>query len=308
MKHCDILLRVVFRCLKGVINSSLIRCLLGLISNAALGSASLAGEKPPKSPLLESIRVPIEFNAFPASKWAPTSIDPDARHDRIPFNIKLKPAIPFPLNQDWTLLTYTVLRFSSIPWGSLGVEYSPDGIPFTSWTQDNRFGLAVVNPTAVFVPHLSRDFVVGIGPSVSAPVGKTPLSDRIWTIGPAVFVSWKTGPWRLGARIHNMFSFAGDEANDNVNLFIIRGKFVYQLHKDWFLVSAPIITNDWNHPDGKGWMLPVGGGIGRIFQLGQSRASFSVQAYYNLLQPDLLGEQLTGDWSIRTDLNFMIPK
>ena len=58
-----------------------------------------------QNPVLNTIRVPFEWNAVPDTQWAPNSLDPSARHDRTLFDFKVKPVIPFKLNDDWSILT-----------------------------------------------------------------------------------------------------------------------------------------------------------------------------------------------------------
>ena len=54
------------------------------------------------------------------------------------------------------------------------------------------------------------------------------------------------------------------------------------------------------HPDGDGWTVPVGGGLGYAFRLADQPMQISVEAYYNAIKPSFAGEDLLGDWTIRT--------
>ena len=42
----------------------------------------------------------------------------------------------------------------------------------------------------------------------------------------------------------------------------------YNLDKGWYLSSSPIITANWKASNGNVWVVPVGGGVGRVFRLG----------------------------------------
>src|SRR5262245_22315476 len=70
----------------------------------------------------------------------------------------------------------------------------------------------------------------------------------------------------------------------------------------WYLVTAPIITANWLAAPGQQWTVPLGGGIGRIFKLGDQPVSANVQAYYNVERP-------TGasTWQLRTTLSLLFP-
>ena len=259
--------------------------------------------------MLDSIRIPIEFNAFSDTQWAPRSVDPDARHNRNYFSFKVKPFVPIKLNDYWTILNYTVFNFSSLPWGDPVVSLSPAGVPVLSgWRETSRTGLSSISPTFALSPNTGPNLVVGVGPSLSAPVGKYPLSSEQWSIGPALFAAFQQGRWLVGARVHNMWSFAGNQELNSVNLLIVRPRVQYALNKNWFLISSPLITNDWTKPSGKGWLFPIGGGIGRSFRMGSTRVNASVQAYYNATRPSTMDEQLLGEWNVRTEFNIIIPK
>ena len=88
---------------------------------------------------------------------------------------------------------------------------------------------------------------------------------------------------------------------------VVRGLLRYQLNPDWYLISSPIIAADWTQSDGKGWVVPVGGGVGRSFRLAGQPMQVSVEGYYNAVKPQVLGEELLGDWTIRTQWQILFP-
>lgn len=49
--------------------------------------------------------------------------------------------------------------------------------------------------------------------------------------------------------------------------------------------------------------MPVGGGVGRLFRLGGQPINASLQAYANVLKPDLFG-----DVTIRAQIQFLFPQ
>ena len=274
-----------------------------------VGSEMCIRDRNKTNKMLENIRIPIEFNSFPDTQWAPRNVDPYARHNRNYFSLKVKPFIPIKLNNTWTLLNYTVLNFISRPWSEPVISMSPAGVPFLSgWNPTTRTGLSSISPTFVLSPNTGPNLVLGIGSSLSAPIGKYPLSTEQWSIGPALFTAFQQDRWVVAARVHNMWSFAGNQEQSSLNLLIVRPRVQYALNKNWFLVSSPLITNDWTKPIGKGWLFPLGGGIGRRFRMGLTRINASIQAYYNAKRPSTMEEQLLGEWNIRTEFNILIPR
>ena len=106
--------------------------------------------------------------------------------------------------------------------------------------------------------------------------------------------------------INNLWSFAGDDDRADVNKMLIQPFVNYNLPKGWYLSFSPIITADWENDD-QGWTVPVGGGIGRVFKLGKQPINASLHAYYNAIKPEIGGEEIMGDWTIRTQIQFLIP-
>ena len=261
-----------------------------------------------QNPVLNTIRVPFEWNAVPDTQWAPNSLDPSARHDRTLFDFKVKPVIPFKLNDDWSILTYTVFRFVYVPWAEPVTALSEEGIPYLDWKERRETGLSTINPTAIFVPNISPNWTAGLGPSLVAPVSSFPRSTEKWLAGPALFALYRKDASLVGARLHNLWSFAGNPDMDDVNLMILRPIVQLPISDDWFLISSPIITTDWTHPSGKGWTLPIGGGIGRRISMGQQQLQISLQGYYNVMKPEVDGDELLGDWNVRTEVIFLVPK
>ena len=70
----------------------------------------------------------------------------------------------------------------------------------------------------------------------------------------------------------------------------------------WYLTTLPLITANWLAAPGQQWTVPVGGGFGRIFKIGDQPVSASIQGYYNPIKP-------TGapNWELRTSLALLFP-
>ena len=68
------------------------------------------------------------------------------------------------------------------------------------------------------------------------------------------------------------------------------------------------MSSDWTNPDGEGWTVPVGGGLGYGFKLANQPMQISLEGYYNVVKPTVAGEELLGDWTIRTQWQVLFPK
>jgi hypothetical protein len=56
------------------------------------------------------------------------------------------------------------------------------------------------------------------------------------------------------------------------------------MEEGWYLVSSPIITANWLAPSNK-WAFPIGGGIGKIFRIGEQPMNASLQAFDYVKSP-----------------------
>ena len=277
----------------------------GLAATLLIAEAALAQP----NPITSTSRLWLEWNVTPNVQWAPGSVDPEAEPDRTLNVLKLQPVFPFRLNEDWTLLTRTIFRFVTAPTASPELGLTPLGEPYLlGWNQRYRPGLSDVSPTAFFVPNLGPDWTIGVGPSLVIPAGDGPTDSGKLSVGPALLSYYHRGPWTVGARMRNIWSVAGDPQRDEVHRFIAQPLIRYQFSKNWYFTSSPIISSDWTHPEGEGWTFPVGGGLGYAFKLANQPMQISLEGYYIAVKPTVAGEELLGDWTIRTQWQVLFPK
>ena len=60
----------------------------------------------------------------------------------------------------------------------------------------------------------------------------------------------------------------------------------YNLDGGWYLISDMIITANWEADSGNQWTVPLGGGFGKMFEIGSQKMNTKLEAYYNLEKPD----------------------
>ncbi len=77
----------------------------------------------------------------------------------------------------------------------------------------------------------------------------------------------------------------------------------YNLDGGWYLVSAPIMTANWNADSSDRWTVPIGGGFGRVFKVGKQPMNVNSQIFYNIEKPST-----GGDWQWRLQVQWMFPK
>ncbi len=230
-----------------------------------------------QNPIASLISLPFQNN---------TNFDVGPR-DKTQNIMNIQPVIPFELNEDWNLITRTIVPVISQP------AFTP--------AQDREFGLGDTVFSAFFSPKDSGEWIWGVGPALLLP---TSTDDRLgageWGAGPSAVVLTIRGPWVVGSLFSNVWSFTGDE---QVNLFTWQPFVNYNLDDGWYLTSAPLITANWEADSDDTWTVPLGGGVGKIFRIGNQPMNVSAAAYYNVEKPDF-----GADWQMRVQVQFLFPK
>ena len=163
-------------------------------------------------------------------------------------------------------------------------------------------GLADMVLTAFYVPE-SKGLMWGFGPVFELPTGGSIRGTQKWSIGPSLVVLAQPGAWTFGALINNVWSFAGNSDRENVNHMLLNLFAVRQLGGGWYVNSAPIITADWTADSDDRWIVPLGGGGGKVVMLGgKLPLNLQTQLYYNVVRPDFGPE-----WQWRMQAQFLLP-
>ena len=208
--------------------------------------------------------------------------------------LRIMPLYTFPVFEQWKLVNLSIFSMADAPGGT------------PAFPGDRSFGqtagVSDLLHGSFVTPTRSGDFIWGIGAIFALP---TATDDSIgsgkWAAGPAFRLTYRKGPWNLGAVAAQRWSFAGSDNRADVNQLMIRGFIRRQLPNDWFFVYAPLITANWDSP-GENWLVPVGGGVGRSFKMRTYPWAWSVQAYYNAIKPDP-----APDWVFRFSIITAIP-
>jgi hypothetical protein len=100
-----------------------------------------------------------------------------------------------------------------------------------------------------------------------------------------------------------LWSFAGDSDRAEVNQFLLEPFVNYNLAKGWYLITDIIITANWKADPSNRWTVPLGGGVGKLFKIGNQAMNARVEAYYNIERPDSAPE-----WQWGFTIQFLFPK
>ena len=117
------------------------------------GPDQAALAKAAQNPIASMISIPIQWNATPGTQWAPNSVDPDAKHDKFMNVVNIEPVFPFKLNEDWTLVTRTIIPFLSIPFADPQFGLTQAGESYVvRWNENRILGLVILTPRDFLCP------------------------------------------------------------------------------------------------------------------------------------------------------------
>jgi hypothetical protein len=228
-----------------------------------------------QNPVANLISVPIQWNLN-------TAVGPDRQDQSV---INVQPVIPFHITEEWNLITRTIMPIINTP------------VP------DWEFGLGDVQLSLFASPAKPSKFIWGAGPIFQFPTATDDaLGQDKWCAGPSVVGLMMDGPWVYGALANQIWSFAGDEDREDVSQMLIQPFINYNMADGWYLTSSPIITANWKADSDDTWIVPIGGGVGKVFKVGDQMLNASMQTYYNVISPDLGPE-----WTLRFQLTFVFP-
>ncbi len=251
----------------------------GVIESGETGSEEL--RRAAQNPMANLISFPIQNN---------TNFDygPLEKTQNI---TNIQPVVPFQFNEDWLLISRTIAP----------LVYQPEFLD----GQGSDYGLGDINLSLFVGPSKPGSLIWGMGPVFMFP---TATDDRLgtdkWGVGPAAVGLTMRGPWVFGLLAQNIWSFAGDSDRDDVNQSLLQYFVNYNLPNGWYLSSSPIITANWKADSDNTWTIPFGGGVGRLFRIGKLPVNMSIQAFYNVEEPDNLGP----DWTLRFQVQALFPK
>ena len=253
-----------------------------LYSVAAIAQSAEELAKAAQNPVASLISVPFQNNTN-------FSFGPGDDTQNV---LNIQPVIPFSLNEDWNLITRTIIPIISQP------GFAPG--------QSRKNGLGDIQLNFFMSPKATGASGWIWGAGVIAQLD-TATDDRLgtgaWGLGPSAVVLKNFGAWVVGSLVNNVWSVSADR--DDVNQFLVQPFINYNFpdKPGRYLTFAPIITANWEADSGNVWTVPLGLGIGQVMRFGKQPVNMQASAYYNVVTPDF-----GADWQLRLQLQLMFPK
>ena len=237
--------------------------------------------KAAQNPIASLISVPVQNNSN-------FNIGPDGRTQDV---LNIQPVIPVRVSDNWNLITRIITP----------IVYQPT---LSQPINQGAYGFGDLNPSFFLSPAKAHKIIWGVGPTVVLPTATNRiLGQGKWSMGPSVVVLMQPGKWTIGGLVNNVFSFAGQSHRADVNQMLFQYFINYNLKHGYYITWQPTITANWEATNGGRWVVPFGGGVGRIMKLGFQPVNLTLQFYGNTVHPPG-----TSPWGMRLQLAFLFPK
>lgn len=232
------------------------------------------------NPVAALVSVPVQSNF---------EFDGGPDGDGFKYQLNLQPVIPITLNEDWNLISRTILPF----------VHQND----MTAAGGSETGLGDTVQSVFFSPvePTSGGLIWGVGPVLQLPTATDELlGEEKWGSGPTAVALKQQGSWTYGALVNHVWSFAGASDRREVNRSFLQPFVSYTTKTQTSYTLNAESAYDWN---GEQWIVPVNAMITQVLKIGDQPLSLQLGGKYYAEAPDA-----APDWGIRFAVTLLFPK
>ncbi len=204
------------------------------------------------------------------------------------FTLNIQPVIPIGLNDDWNLISRTIIPI-------VYQESLADGL-------DSDFGLGDVLQSAFFSPKEPvGGWILGAGPVALLPTGTDPqLRSEQFAIGPTIVALRQSHGWTYGALANHLWSVTDSDDHDTINSTFVQPFVSYTWPSATTLALNAEATYDWTRDE---LTLPLNLLVSQLVVLSGQPVQFTVGGRYYADAPAGGPE-----WGLRFTFTLLFPK
>lgn len=197
----------------------------------------------------------------------------------------LQPVIPISLNEDWNVISRTLIPF----------QYNTD-IPSGSGTVD---GFGDITASFFFSPKepTKNGVIWGVGPILQIPTG-TDVSSKTWGAGVTGLVLKQKDGWTVGALASQLWDVSGDVP---INATYLQPFLSYTNRTAWSYTLNTEST--YNRVSGE-WSVPINAMVSKLVRWGKQPISLQGGLRYCAETP----ESGPKGWGLRMQVTYLFPK
>lgn len=243
------------------------------------GDAELAQEL--SNPLADLMSIPIQMNY---------DHDIGPSDDGWKLQTNIQPVIPFDLNENWNLITRTIVP----------VINQKDIFPGAG----SQFGLGDINLSLFFSPRIptSGGVTWGIGPALLFPTATDSLlGAKKWGAGPTAVALTVRGPWTIGILANHLWSYAGDSDRQDISNTLVQPFAAYTWPSAWTVSVQSESTYNWKSEK---WSVPINAAVSKLTRFGKLPVSLQAGIGYWVESPDTGPE----GFRFRLQATLVLPK